>query len=307
MAARRGISGPAAATRDTILLFLHLAKTGGVTLIEIIVRNLAAGEFLAIEMPPKDESALWTWSAAEVERAIRGLQGDGIDKIRALLGHYRYGIQAHLPRPCACITLLRDPVDRIVSYFYYDVIRGVRREPDGSIPTLEDYVNRKRNYDLAIDNYMTRILSGIDELDPSEKDSTTENCRRPTDADFETASKNMNSCLAVGLTDQFDETLVILASDLRWSLSDLVYTRRNVTLSRPATTEISPSVRDKIMYWNQYDAVLVERARAQLAGRIATYPGDFQKDLVLFRKLNTAFAQGAPFEQLHRMEFDGLA
>jgi hypothetical protein len=53
MAARRGFSGSAAGTRDRILLFLHLAKTGGVTLIDIIVANLSIGDFLVIEMPPK--------------------------------------------------------------------------------------------------------------------------------------------------------------------------------------------------------------------------------------------------------------
>jgi hypothetical protein len=59
-----------------------------------------------------------------------------------------------------------------------------------------------------------------------------------------------------------------------------------------------------VLEWNRYDAALVERARAHLARRIASY---FQADLKLFRKLNALFQKGVPVQDLRRMEYDAIA
>jgi hypothetical protein len=52
---------------------------------------------------------------------------------------------------------------------------------------------------------------------------------------------------------------------------------------------------------------LVERARAYLTRRIATYPDNFRRDLALFRKLNALFQQDVSVEDLRRMEYDAIA
>ena len=151
---------------------------------------------------------------------------------------------------------------------------------------------------------MSRIISGRPALDPiaAEADATTENFAAVTEADFEAAASNLDGYLVAGTTEQFDETLVILGSDLRWSLSDLVYNRVNVTASRPAQSDVSDRLREKILDWNRCDARLFERARAHLARRIAAYPGDFNRHLSLFRELNSHFQRGTPVEELRRIE-----
>ena len=145
-------------------------------------------------------------------------------------------------------------------------------------------------------------------LDPIavRQDATTENFPTVTEADFEAAARNLDGYLVVGTTEQFDETLLVLGRDLRWSLSDLLYTPVNVTASRPPQLDISDALREKILAWNRYDARLVERARAHLARRIAAYRGDFARDLSLFRELNSQFQRGAPVEELHRVERDAM-
>jgi hypothetical protein len=128
-----------------------------------------------------------------------------------------------------------------------------------------------------------------------------------TEADFEAAAGNLDGYFVVGTTEQFDETLLVLGRDLRWSLSDLLYTSVNVTASRPVQLDISDALREKILDWNRYDARLVERARAHLARRIAAYRGDFARDLLLFRELNSQFQRGAPVEELRCVERDAIA
>lgn len=289
---------PAAATPARLLLFLHLAKTGGVTLADVLARNLATEEFLKINMSETGASAMGTWSHGAVERALDRLQKPQVDKLRAVWGHYRQGIQGHLPKPCAVVTLLRDPVDRIISAYYYSDQMAPK-----SLDILEDYVAR-RHYNIGFDNYMCRILSGHPSLDPiaAEPDATTENFPPLTEADFEAAATHLDGFLVVGTTDQFDQTLLVLGSDLRWSLSDLVHRPLNVTASRPAHSDIPDALREKILSWNRYDALLIERARTHLARRVAAYPGDFDRDLALFGELNSLFLRGASVEELRRVE-----
>jgi hypothetical protein len=290
------VTSPEAATPERMLVFLHLAKTGGVTLNDIIVRNLQTGEFLVIDMPPKDESALWSWSPAEVERALGRMTGAEASRLRAVLGHYRFGLHRHLPRPCSHVTLLRDPVERVLSYFYYDVGRGALTNADSSCPTIAEYVDR--NEDLMLDNYVTRILSGLPELDPP-NGTTRREARAVTSADFELAASNLASCNVVGRTEYFDETLLLLRSDLRWSLSDLVYVRRNETPDRPTVSE---TVRRKLADMNRYDVALCDLAYSHLSRRIAAYPGDFAGDLSLFRTLNTMHQAGAGIDEIRQVE-----
>ena len=291
------IMRPAAATSDHLLLFLHVAKTGGMTLADIFARNFATEEFLQIDMAETNASALGIWSDRTIEQALGRLQAPELAKLRVVWGHYRHGVQARLPKPCAVVTLLRDPVDRIISAYYYsnEVVR--------SLEILEKYHDRKY-YHIGLDNSMSRIISGRPALDPiaAEPDATTENFAAVTEADFEAAASNLDGYLVAGTTERFDETLLVLRSDLRWSLSDLVYRRVNVTASRPAEADISDVLREKILNWNRYDALLFDRARAHLARRIAAYRGDFARDLSLFRELNSQFQRGAPVEELRRIE-----
>jgi transposase InsO family protein len=151
---------------------------------------------------------------------------------------------------------------------------------------------------------MCRILSGRPSLDPiaAEPDATTENFPLLAETDFEAAATHLDGFLVVGTTDQFDQTLVVLGADLRWSLSDLVHRPLNGTTSRPSHADIPDALREKILSWNRYDAILTERARAHLARRVASYAGDFDRDLSLFRELNSLFQRGAPVEELHRLE-----
>jgi len=293
---------PAAAARDRILLFLYLLKAGGDMLIDIFVHNLETRDFLVIDDNDIHASGLGTWSHVAIEKALRRLQRPQIDDVRFVWGPYRHGVDAHLPKPCVGVTLLCDPLERAIAHFYAwaDAIK----DPAG---TLDDCLSsRHLHCPLPVDNYMTRILSGVSALDPAQSGATTESHPRVAAADFERAASNLDGYTVVGLMDRFDETLVVLGGDLCWSLSDLVYKPPGVIESCPGLGEAAKPVRDKIMEWNRYDAALVERARAHLARRMGDYPGDFEKDLALFRKLNALFQQGSPIEDLRRLEYDAI-
>jgi len=307
VAARRAAAGErlslpvrAAGTRDHMMLFLFLLKAGGETLVDIFVRNLDTKDYLVVENNDICRSALGTWSDLAIDKALSRLQRNQIDDLRFVWGPYRHGVDARLPKSCAGLTLLHDPLERAISHF---LSADPSTDPAG---TLKNYLSsRDSDCPLLLDNYMTRILSGVAELDPAEPRATAANHRRVSDADFELAASNLDGYTVVGLTDQFDETLLVLGRELCWSLSDLLYKPITAAKSR-AAAEISVSLRDKLMDWNRYDAALIERARAHLALRIHEYPC-FEQDFALFRKLNALFQQGTPMEDLRRLEYEGIA
>jgi homopolymeric O-antigen transport system ATP-binding protein len=296
-----GTINSTAATRDCILLFLYLANAGGETLIDVFIRNLETKDFLVVDRDEVQASGLGTWSSVAIEKAFARLQPSQTDDVRFVWGPYRHGAQSALPKPCSCVTLLREPLERAISH-YFDWADATNR----ATRTLEDEL-LSPHVPLVIDNYMTRILSGVSALDPSQPGATTEGHPRVDATVFERAAKNLDSYMVVGLTDRFDETLLLLGADLGWSLSDLVYKPPNAVNSGPGVSDIPTSGREKVLDWNRYDVALVERARAHLTRRIATYPDNFRRDLALFRKLNALFQQGVSVEDLRRMEYDAIA
>jgi len=289
----------AIATRDRMLFVLYLRNAGGPTLTGILLRNLETKDFLVIDNDEVQESSLGTWSDNAAEKAFARLKPSQIDDVRFVWGPYRHGLQNHLPKGSAGVTFLREPSERVILH-YPDWASATKN------PGRLDEALASGHYPLITDNYMTRILSGVATLDPPEPGAITRDHPRVTAADFEKAVRNLDNYMLVGLTDRFDEMLLLLAAHLSWTLSDLVYRPHNPTEFRLDIAETATSVREKLLELNPYDLALVDRARTHLARLIAGYGGHFEQDLALFRRLNALFQQGAPVEDLRRMEYDAI-
>jgi hypothetical protein len=290
---------PRVATRDRILMFPNLAETGGRTLADIVLRNFSPGELLTIDTSEVDECSTEAWSHQAVEKALGRMRQSELDELRVVWGGCCcHGNQPHFPKPYDCVTLLRDPSECVMS----------NGGPGGPLvkaaASSSNNLDRHQHRPPHLDNRMTRILGGVLSPDPVGPDGARENIPAVTEADFEMAAKNLDRFLVVGLEDQFDQTLLVLGAELGWSLSDLVYCPRNPP--RPAAPDLPDHVRSEVLDRNRYDAALVERGRRHLADRIASYPGDFNNSLALFRWINMLFRKGASLEELRRMEFHAL-
>jgi ABC-type polysaccharide/polyol phosphate transport system ATPase subunit len=293
------ISPPAAGTRDRLMLFLYLLHTGAGTLVDIFVRNLDTKDFLVIDNGETSPSALGTWSFVAIEKALARLERSQIDDLRFVWGPYPHAVDSCLPKTCARMTLLGDPVERALAHY-----RAWAEATEETARTLDDWPSAHHPYcPLPVDNYMTRILSGASALDPAGRGATTERHPCAAAADFERAASNLDRYALVGLADRLDETLLVMGADLCWSLSDLVY---KPPAKAASAGEVKGLLRERIIEWNRYDAALIERAGAHLARRIGDYPGDFAKDLALFRKLNAMFQQGIQLQELRRLEYEAM-
>ena len=121
-------------TAETVI-FLHVPKTAGTTL-----NRLIEWEYPILQMYSVDP-VFSAWS----RKHLRKLSVRRLRQIRMLKGHMVFGMHEILPQPASYITVLRDPINRVLSAFYF--MHNYRLHPyywnfRRRYPTLDDFVHR---------------------------------------------------------------------------------------------------------------------------------------------------------------------
>ena len=141
--------------QNKTIIFVHLPKTGGSTFKNVLIRQYDADEIFFIK-------------GAEVPQSIRAFEDlpkANRIKFKFIMGHISVGFHNYLPQPCEYITLLRDPVERAISDYYYVLSNPLHHCYSAVVSknmSLEDYV--RSGISKETDNLQTRLLSGDDEL-----------------------------------------------------------------------------------------------------------------------------------------------
>ena len=258
-----------------VVIFLHIGKTAGTTIRQILRKEYSPAETLLIrsrplhverqgDRPTRESTIRYFATLSENERGRASL----------ILGHTIFGIHRYVPRPSTYFTLLRDPVALTISQYNY-----VARNPNhplhdvASHRSLEEYVTS--GVTLETDNSQTRAIAG---------DTTTPfgGC---SDAMLTLAKSNIEEHFSVvGLVERFDESLLLLERAFNWARP--LYVRANVTTKKePVTTE----AREVIRQQNRIDFELNTWAAARFDDMIAESPG-FANDLERFRRSNRRYA-----------------
>jgi hypothetical protein len=259
---------------DPTAIFLHVGKTAGWTLRQILYRNVPRRQVMRVR-PPMDrprgflnDEPLRTFAALpEAERA----------RPRLLVSHMIFGIHESVPRNSTYFTMLREPVARALSQY-----RHVLRRPEHRLHaaaaagelSLERYVTG--GVALEMDNGQTRALAG--DIDTPFGSATPEMLER--------AKRNLDEHFAVaGVTERFDEMLIALNHAFGWQ--HLYYVRANAApeSQRVVVTEAD---REMIRAQNSLDCELyryvVERFDAMVAA-----DASFGRDLARFQRGNRLY------------------
>jgi hypothetical protein len=253
-----------------ILIFLHIPKTAGTTLQRIILRQFSRDSVFRI-------------NGASVRRSIdqlKGLNGKEKYKIRLVSGHVPFGLHTCLPRPASYITVLRNPVERIISHYYY-VLRKpnhyLHKEVISRKLDLFGYVSEEVSSEL--NNGQTRAVSGAERLCVmNEHPSDSANV-------LEIAKRNIRDHFtAVGICERFNESLVLFKRLFGWS--NILYARKNVTQERPSVSEIPKQTVRLIERFNELDLELYEHAENVFERMIVDQGESFKRELHNFQKMN---------------------
>src|SRR5690606_39216789 len=173
--------------------------------------------------------------------------------IQHVAGHLSYGIHESFAAPCLYYTVLREPVDRLVSLYYF--IRTARDHPRHapvSDMSLEEFALSGLNPE--IENCQTKMLSGRPE---SNFIDGPETC---SEVDFERGVAHMEAdWMMAGLFEDLQGSVFLLCKRMGWPQQ--VLGRRNVTKKRAPRVRLSAREIEAIRSVNQFDLRLYEHAR----------------------------------------------
>jgi len=170
-------------------------------------------------------------------------------RITCLTGHLPWGVQVGtIPRPYQTATMLRHPVDRAISLYWF-----VRRFPKHK---WHSFAQRKGLVAFAtsgafadVDNGITRWLAGC-------KDCGSLPIKRQlTEEHFGLALLHLQTMAAVGFVASFDASVQRFAKTFGWEHTE--YRSKMIGRGRPP---VSRKERQAIAEYNHFDLALYEHA-----------------------------------------------
>lgn len=210
------------------IAFLHIEKTAGSALRTILQRNFALGE-------------LYPMYTEQARAAFRRMSPETRDRIKVVYGHFCLDVADWLPDDMVYITMLRDPVERVASLYYFN--RFVRKTgPEYQLP-LRVYLEQRGH--PPIDNWMVRCLSGLTDRIPSGECTTDM---------LEAAKQAADRFFFIGISERFHESHALLCRLFGFPVRYCPPT--NVNLNRPAMETISPADIALIEQYNRLDREL---------------------------------------------------
>ena len=225
------------------LYFLHLEKTGGTSFTELLDH----------QFPDKDRlQVMWL-------HRIDGKSPEELEKFRLFRGHLNYNFHKRLNNKPITITMLREPIDRVVSLYYF--WRNEASKEPGETPwdvqiavdkDFEEFLADER-LRHALFNYQTRTIL-------TEKNNLM--LKRTEDQLIARGINRLHEFPFVGLLDRFNDSIALLYYTFGWFPKDLFKppkTKSNP--NRPSIDDIPPHICERIKELNRADIALYEYAQ----------------------------------------------
>jgi len=247
-------------------VFLHIPKTGGTSLRRGLRWVYAGRNIYSTPSQIRDPKAI----AEEVEET---------SAVALVRGHIQYGLHEHVSEEVRYFTMMRDPVKRVISLFYY--IKLWNDDKSVSSISLAEYI--ESGHSSYVRNDQAKRIAGVGERTHLSEAET-----------LEKAKVNLfQHITAFGLTERYDESLVLLRNKLAWAKSPF-YIRGKTNRERPSIRNISPDIIHKIEKQNAIDIELYGYAKERFGGQILEI--NIREEVKRFKAINKVYSTiGYPF------------
>lgn len=257
-------------------IFLHIPKTGGMTLInEILTRNYPA-EKLRLDIKGTDDYQAFLATPMEEK-----------ENLACVGGHMFFGVHESFVSPCRYVAFVRHPVDRIISNYYFTKRnQGHPRHAVVRTMPLEQYVLTEN--DIELSNVQVRMLAGYPK-------------GRLNETHLSHAKANIEQHFTcVGITDQFDASLLLMAKLL--GFKNINYTPWNISWNkRRLKRDRYENIKQAILNRNQQDIGLYNFCANLLEKQLAENHID-QATVENFKAQNYAQSDRKSIKQRYREE-----
>ena len=281
-----------------VLIHLHIRKTGGTSLNSAIKHAFCRHK--VFELYAEGDCKHTALDIASLEGISKMLTEFGLGRVRYISGHIPYGVHHLFGTRAKYFTLVRDPVERIIStFFWFRTGRPFCRA--GRLLSFEEYVESRA--DIYLNNYQVRVLSGSPELDDDiDRRSGSRELIFGLPVErrhLEQAKRNIaEHFLLAAPLERLMESALMLRIIYGWPMRRLQNERKNETQNRPRSRDVSSRVIKIIEDCNVYDAELYQWIKHRFAAQCAMFEPRLSEDLKSFQRINSilnSFGQFLPY------------
>jgi len=236
---------------------------------QVLRRNFRSSDIMGVRVRgrPREETLERFAALPEEVRA----------RPRLITGHTVFGLHEFVPRPSTYISLVRQPRSLVVSQYRYVLRTPGHRHHElvtSGRMSIEEYI--RSGISMEMDNSQTRAIAG-------DRSTPYGGC---SDVMLETAKRNIVEAFAVvGLTERFDESLILLQKTFGWS--KLRYVRVNVA-PHAQSLELSDEARGLIEEHNRLDNELYRFVIERFEEAVARHPS-FQDEVARMKRANSLY------------------
>ena len=271
-----------------VIIHFHIGKTGGISLRNIL-KNKFKKEFISLTINQihsnKNNFIFIKDFLREKEKY----------KFSCISGHIPFGIHQYLNSICKYITILIDPVKRVISDYNY-VINETEHPLNkyylsNNKLTFEEYINfdiTKHSNILpkgvyvgsAVHNLQSRLISGEMFSDIFENNMQEYN--------YKDALDNIeNKFFLVGTLDKFDQFLFVLKKLFKWNFLDIRHIKNNISKQIVRYNNLDKKIINEIEILNSHDMALYERAKIKFEREYGNIKKN--KNFLFFQNFNKLY------------------
>ncbi len=200
---------------------------------------------------------------------------DDHDDLKIVMGHYRFGFHKYNPRPYKYHTFLRNPLDHILSHYYY-----IQDHPE-KFEFLESEELSLMEFAQSPygNNLQTRFISGIDSIKGKERECL-----------YVAKCNLVKKFETIGLTEEFDRSILLLAKNLNWPIAYYTFENKGkAKVKRKALTQKEKANLESLL---KYDIELYAFAKE-------LYRNQLNKNPEIEQKIKTYLLANKAFQKLN--------